>query len=150
MDDYARATGQPKTVTIRDVDYRVHKFRPRDLGEIEAWMKTRVANPREEARRYMEGLPDAVAKHVWDRALEASSDWPPTFENDAGQALLMSEEGMAFIVWVCLRRGIAGFTLDQARDLAETLDVDDVLALTEAAKPGEVGDPKVPAAEKAA
>jgi hypothetical protein len=140
--DYARATGAPRTVTLAGRDYRVHKIRPRDLGELEAWFKDVTPDPRVEARKFMEGLPDAVAKHMWDRALEDARGWPPRLDSDAGSDLMSTPEGQARSLWLILRRGLPGMTLDEARDLADAISREDYEEVIALARPGDPGDPK--------
>jgi hypothetical protein len=146
-DDYARFTSQPRPIVLDGVQYPVPRLRPSLVGELGAWLKEAVPNPRDEARRHMAGLPDDVAKHVWTLAVEEARHWPPTLFSERGTELLLTTfEGQVRLVHALLRRGVAGFTLDAARDLADRLDQEDFERLFEAALPGEVGDPKAPAA----
>ncbi len=145
MSDYAKSTGAARSVTLLGKEYAVSKLRPRDIGTIEAWFKDVTPNPKKEARQHMEGLPDAVAMHIWDEALKEAKDWPPGFDSDAGQKLLLTDEGQARILHICLKRGFADgqFTLEQARDLAEQLDADAIFEVLKLASPGDPDDPLV-------
>jgi hypothetical protein len=143
-DDFAAATVAPRTFTFEGVDFKVHKLRPRDIGEIEAWMKDKVPNPKGEALIFMKGQSDAVAMHIWDEACKEAAEWPPQFENDSGQALLLTAEGGARLVWVILRRGTPSLTLDQATEIADHMSVEDLNRLATLAMPGDPDSPKSP------
>jgi hypothetical protein len=146
-DDYARATGQPRTIELAGVIYRVSRLRPSIVGELGAWLKEVVPNPREEARGYMVGLSDEVAKHVWTLAVQEARDWPPSLFSERGEELLLTTfEGQARLLYALLRREAADLTLEKARELADRLEEADFDRLLELALPAEVGDPKAPAA----
>jgi hypothetical protein len=140
--DLAEITAAPRTFTYGGDEYVVHKLRPRDLGEISAWLMDRTPNPKAEARKVIEGLTDAVAIHIWDQAVEEARDWPPTLDSPKGQAFLSTPDGQSFLVWVALRRSIPGFDRDRARDLSEKLTGEDFSRLMSLVNPGEPGDPK--------
>jgi predicted Zn-dependent peptidase len=145
-DDFARATGAPVSLVLAGKEYLVYKLRPRDLGELEAWLKSVTPDPRLEVVKLIKDVPEEVGKHMWDTACaEARENWPPRFDTADGERLLSTPEGEARIVFQILKRGLPGLTLEQARDLAEALSAEDVAALTRAAGPGDPGDPKSPA-----
>jgi hypothetical protein len=108
---------------------------------MEGWFRAVVPNPRKEAVEYMQGQADQVAMHIWDTMKDIP--WPPKFESEEGNALLLSSEGQARAIHLVLRRGFADgqFTLDNARDLADDLTVEEFMAIMNAASPGEPGDP---------
>lgn len=140
--DYAHATGAPRTISLDGVDYKVPRLRPRDLGAMQQFVKERVPNPKVEARRLMEGLPDAVAIHIWDQAVEEARDWPPPLGSPQATAILMSAEGQAMFLHLLLSRTTADFTEEKARELAERISVGDMERLIDLSRPGEPGDPK--------
>lgn len=131
-DDFAKATAAPSFITIGDVQYRVGKFGPRDIGDLEAWIKSQVPDPRLMAKELCAGLSDAVAIEVWrDLSLEAQ-DWPPDVTSKQGNKLLLGTwEGNALVLWVALRRHNASFSLEDARRLTKNDDsiVNEVLGL---------------------
>ncbi len=141
-DDYAKATAAPRHITINGREYRVGKYGPRDIGDLEAWLKTQVPDPRLMARELCAGLPDAVALEVWRDLSAEAMNWPPTVESRQGNKLLMGTwEGQALLVWVSLRRHNADFSLDEARALTKN---DDELAIevTRLSYPEPTFDPK--------
>jgi hypothetical protein len=145
-EDYSKATASPRTIRIGDVDYRVAKWGPRDIGDLEAWLKSQVPDPRLMARQLCEGLSDAVALEVWrDLSMEATS-WPPDITSRQGNKLLMnSHEGHTQLLWVALRRHNASFTLEQAREIART-NYEVAMQAAALAQPEEDFSPKSPAA----
>jgi hypothetical protein len=122
-DDYAKATAAASFIEIGDVTYRVGKFGPRDIGDLEAWLKSQVPDPRLAAKDLCAGLPDAVAKEVWtDLSMEAAN-WPPSVDSRQGQKLLTQTwDGNAMLLWVSLRRHNASFSLEDAKRLTKTDD----------------------------
>jgi hypothetical protein len=127
VEDYAKATAAPRTIQIGDVTYRVGKFGPRDIGDLEAWIKSQVPDPRLMAKELCAGLPDAVAIEVWKDLSMESANWPPSVDSRIGTKLLTQTwEGQALVAWVSLRRHNAGFSLDDARQLTKS---DDEIAL---------------------
>lgn len=140
--ELAEVTAAPRTFTYGGDQYTVQKLRPRDLGEIQAWLMDNSPNPKAEARKYMEGLPPDVQIHIWDQAVEAARHWPPTLDSEAGNNLLMTPDGQAFLTWVALRRSIPGFDRDRARDLSEKMSRGEFETLLSLINPGEPTDPK--------
>lgn len=148
-DDFARATGSPLYVTINGKEYRVSKFTPRDIGDIQAWFKSEVPDPRVEARKFIEGIPDAVAIEVWKTAVEEARNWPPTLGDERSNDLLVaSSEGVARLLWVTLRRH-NGIDLPQARQLVDHLDIGDIAELIRLASPESADVPKASTASPA-
>ena len=145
-DDYAKATSAPGFITINGKEYRVGKFGPRDLGDIEAWLKSQVPDPRLMARELCAGLPDAVAIEVWrDLSMEAAN-WPPSLETRQGNKLLtQTHEGHAILLYVALKKHNASFTLEMARHITAD-DQEIALVVSKMAQPEETFDPKSPAA----
>lgn len=126
-------TGSPRPVRIAGREYLVPKFTPRMLGRISAWLETRTPNPKDVARRHIEGLPDGIARHIWDVACREARDWPPSFGNDEGRRLLQSPEGQSQILFVLLSRTVAGFTMEQADALADEMSDDEFSEVMRAA-----------------
>lgn len=149
--DYARATGQPRPIELGGKTYQVPILRPAILGELSAWLKEVVPDPRVIARQHMEGLPDEVQKAMWLNAVEEARYWPPSVNSTEGKERLVSTyDGQVRTLYALLRRTTAGFTQDDAQSLAETMSSDDFDRLFELATPGELGDPKAPATQAVA
>lgn len=144
-EDYARATSQPRTITIEGVDYRVSRWTPSILGEIQAWLKTQVPNPMETAKEFMKDLPESLQKEIWMQAREDAKEWPPDINSSIGQRLLVeTAEGTARLVYALLRRNAATLTLEKARDMADRMELSSIEELGKLAAPGEVGDVQIP------
>ena len=143
-EDYAKATAAPGHVTIGEVTYRASKFGPRDLGDLQAWLKSQVPDPRLMARQLCEGLPDAVALQIWTDLSEEAKDWPPSLTSEIGNnMLLFTHEGAAQVIWVCLRRYNAGVTLEKAREMAAIVSNEELASLLNAGFPEPTFSPKV-------
>lgn len=149
-EDYARSTGQPRTVTLDGRQYPVGKLRPADLGRIQAWFKEVVPNPLAEAKRFGEGLNDEVAKHLFTLAWEDAKNWPPQFGSDQATNLLCGPDGQAFFLHLVIGRHLPSFTLEDAQALTQRIDLDEFLAVQRLAAPGETGDPKAVTTEATA
>lgn len=142
-DDYARATASPRTISLAGRDYLVGKFTPRDIGDLQAWLKEQIPDPRREAREFMAGMSDEVAKEIWRDAVERAREWPPTIQSTSGFSLLTTtHEGNARMIWVTLRRHNLGFTLDRAREVADLVGIEDINRLVTLAGAEGDGSPK--------
>jgi hypothetical protein len=141
-EDYARAAGSALSLTIDGKEYRVSKFTPRDVGDLQAWLKSEIPDPRVEARKLLEGLPDAVAIEVWRTMAEEAKSWPPTLGDERGNQLLTtSTEGVARLIWVALRK-YNGIDLAKARELAGVIELGEVNELVRLASPESADVPK--------
>lgn len=141
-EDYAKAVGAAMMLTINGREYQVSKFTPRDIGDIQAWLKSEIPDPRLEARKMLDGLPDAVAISIWRTMAEEAKNWPPTLGDErANQLLTTSTEGVARLIWVTLRKH-NGIDLEKARELANTIEIDEVNELVRLASPESADVPK--------
>lgn len=123
MEDFAKATAAPGFIQIGDVSYRVGKIGPRDKGDLEAYIKSQVPDPRLMAKELCAGLPDAVAIEVWRDLHSEAQSWPPDLASTIGNKILMETwEGNAQLLYVILRRHNGGFTLQDARALTKNDD----------------------------
>ena len=144
-DDFARATGAAGTYQIGDQTYLISKLSPRDIGDLQAYIKEVCPNPRAEALALIRegGLPEPIAMEVWKTAVEESRDWPPSMSDERGNQLItMTFEGNARLLWVLLRRYQPGVDLAKARQLAELITLDDLGALMALGAPESASDPK--------
>ena len=143
MSDFARATQAPRDFTLDGKRYLVGKLTPRGLGDLQAYLKDAIEDPRIVARKQMEGLPDAVQVEIWRQACEAAKDWPPSIGDERSISQLLSAEGQARFLWVLFRRHNDGFTLERAREISDRyeLGMEEFNRLMELAGPNEVGDP---------
>jgi len=134
-DDYAKATGSPSSIRINGSEYRVSKFTPRDIGDLQQWLKEQIPDPKVEARKLLEGLPDAVAIEIWKTQAEAAKDWPPTIGDDRAQDLLVTtSEGSARLLWVTLRKHNQ-VDLEKARALAQEAEIETIQQVVRLASP---------------
>ena len=144
QEDYAKATGAPGYVTIQGVAYRVKKFNPRDLGDLQAWLKKQMPDPRLMARELCAGLPDAVALQIWKDLSEEAKDWPPTVMSWKGNFQLMfTWEGNAMVAWVALRKHQADVTYERALQITADATTEEIAELMRAAFPEDTFGPKV-------
>lgn len=129
-DDYAKATGAPGFFVHEGISYRVAKFGPRALGDLQAWLKTQVPDPRLMARDLIRDLPDAVALEIWRDLSAEAQNWPPSVFSPAGQELLTTtSDGAAQVVHVLLRQHNPTVDAARARQIADTLSVEDISEL---------------------
>lgn len=148
-EDFARATAAPSTFTINGKPYFLGKLTPRSLGDIQAFLKEQVEDPRVRTRRLMEGLPDSVQLAMWQQACDEAKDWPPSLGDEGTFSLLLTEEGQARILWVALRRHNPGFTIEEARRISVEYEMsgDELNDLITRMSPREIGDPLSPTRE---
>lgn len=144
-DDFAVAAASPRPIRIGGAEYLVGKFTPRDLGDLQAWLKEQVPDPRLKARELCRDLPDAVALQVWKDLREDALDWPPSFNSREGSWLLTTtHEGAARVLWVLLRQHNEGVDLVRARELVKAVSQAELNLLIDMGFPEPTFDPKAP------
>lgn len=144
-DDYAVATGAGRPVHLDGIEYRVGKLSPADLGDLQAWLKEQVPDPRILARDLCRDMPDAVAIRIWQDLHEESKDWPPSPLGGHGYRLLtMNREGAARVLWVLLREHNPGVDLERARAMAARIGYMELGSLFDMGFPEPSFDPKAP------
>lgn len=99
--------------------YELHPLTLGDLGRFERWAKDNVM---EQARVIIrdEALDPEKAAALLDRAYLQASHC--SLVEEAGIATLQSVEGMIYLIWLSLRKGSEGMTLEEAGDAAGSLD----------------------------
>lgn len=142
-DDFAKATARPGFVTIADTEYRVSKFGPRDLGDLQAWLKAQIPDPRLMARELCAGLSDTVALEIWRELSEEAKLWPPSVASSQGNEMLMlTYEGNVQLLTVALRRHNPGLDSAKIRAIAETISIDEIANVLSAGFPEDAFVPK--------
>lgn len=132
--------------TFDGMTYRVAPIGPRVIGELNAWLKEHVPDPRAKARDLCRGLPDGVAIEVWKDLAREAKDWPPILISPQGNRILTTTlEGAIETAWTLLREHNPGFTRDDAARIAARLDFDQINTLIQAAMPRPAVDPIIQA-----
>jgi hypothetical protein len=126
-DDYAKDTASPSTINLGGTIYQVGKFGPRALGDLQAYLKRVVPDPRLMARELCRDMSDAVAAEIWRDLSAEARDWPPAIDSHQGNMLLTTtSEGAAQVVWVLLRRHNPTVDLARATEIAADLDTEQI------------------------
>ena len=142
-DDLATVTAAPKTFRLDGADYAVPKLRPREMGEIQAWIKSRFPDPRVEARLAIQDCKfESLAHKIWEAAEAQAKEWPPKFGSSRVEAELATADGFGFMVWILLRRTVPGLDQARARELADRLEAAEFKQLLTLAMPEGLDDPK--------
>jgi hypothetical protein len=129
-------------VTLAGSVYQVDKLSPKHMGEFDAWLKSQVPDPRKEVLPLLKEMHSDVAKHAWDKAVEESHYWPPTFLDPQGQRLLLQTHvGQTEFLFVVLKRHQDGFTRKNAAELAEQIDYAELTTVFEALMPEDFAVP---------
>ncbi len=150
-EDYARATDSTQTVEIDGKSWQVSRLTPRDMGDLQQFLREQIPNPRLLARDLCAGMSDEVAKHIWDDLNEEYRTWPPSFGTaEANRHLLHTLEGNARLLWVVLRRTHRNVDLERARELALDVDLEKINEVVSKALPEYARDPKARTPETAA
>ena len=149
MKDLAIVVGSPRQIMVSGKTYSVPKFTPSIIGRMNAWLKDQVPDPRDVAKRRMEGLPDAVALAIWSDAVKEAKTWPPTFGSPEGDEYLMAYNGWNVLVYELLKLTTPGITPDDVNKIVDSIGADGVneilkLAAMEIREPIDPGgdDPK--------
>ncbi len=152
-EDYSRHCDSPREFEVAGIVLRVGKLCPRDIGDLQAWFKTRLPNPYLAARERLRGLPDEATdeerRAVWIPAVqEAQRDWPPSLADETGLTLLFTDEGKARLLYVASRRNDPKTTLERCRAIANVMTDEDYGQLLDFCLAwGDVGDVVQPADE---
>jgi hypothetical protein len=145
-DDFSKATASPSVISLAGKEYKLGKFGPRDLGDLQAYIKDAVPDPRLMARELCAGLPDAVALAIWTDLSREAQDWPPAIESARGDRILMMTYGGAVrVLWVALRRHNR-FDEKDAEELAKLVTQDELNEVVRRSFPEATFDPKSTAA----
>lgn len=149
-DDYAKATAAGSPITIQGQQYRASKYGPRDLGDLQAWLKLQKPDPRTLAKELCAGLPDVVALQIWRDLSDEAQDWPLSMEHPEGNRLLLTTtDGATQVIWVTLRRYQPEIDLVAAGKLALTISQDELNTLASLGFPGANHDPKAETTSRA-
>jgi hypothetical protein len=142
-DDFGRATAAPGSLRINGREYLVSRFTPRDIGDLQQFMKEILPDPRSRVRELIRDLPESVALQVWKDMNAEARDWPPSFGSEQSTSILTTTfEGNARLLWVTLRKHNPGFDLNAARELAGVVEFEDINRIIALASPESAGDPK--------
>lgn len=141
-DNLAVVAASPRGVALGEKVYPVSKLTPRMAGRLQALIMDRIPDPRDKARKIMEGLPEAVQIHIYERACDDARGWPPSLGSPEGLAVMMSPAGMALLVELTVAPNVAGFTAADAEALADRMTMEDFHRLMEVSAPGDPHAPK--------
>jgi hypothetical protein len=143
--DMSRAVGSPTPVMIGEAQYLVSKLTARDMGDMQEFVKSKCPDPRLMARELCAGLPDIVALEVWRSLAEEAKDWPPELGSYKARDILnFTSDGIAYQVWVFLRKHNKQVDREEARRIAETITDEDMTTLMVAANPAPKFTPQLP------
>jgi hypothetical protein len=143
--DMGRVVGSPTPVMIGGSQYLISKLTQRDVGDLQEFVKSRCPDPRLMARELCAGLPDVVALEVWKHLVEEASDWPPQIGSDkARDALNLTSEGIAYQIWVFLRKHNKAVDLAEARRISEMITDEEFADVMNAVNPAPKFTPQLP------
>ena len=124
MPGLTRALPTPRVLSLGGQDWLVSELRLRDIAILEAWVEARTPWP-------TDLLPerDDTDAPTWSRLLDAAYNaaerWPPRFGDARCTALLNTQDGLAFFVWVAIQRDQPGATIEDARGLVARMGATD-------------------------
>lgn len=133
MKDFSIPAGSHRQFSLNGKVYMVPKFTPSILGQINSWLKDLVPNPKDEARRRMEGLPDAVALAIWSDGVKEARSWPPMFGSAEGNQHLLQYNGMSVLVHALLSKANRDVTREEAEQIVDAIGLDGVNHIMELA-----------------
>lgn len=119
---------EPRLVELGGIPVMAAKLRVKDLAYLETWMSEAIPEP---------GPDDDIP-----------GGWPPTFDTEAGLALVSSGEGVARLAFVSLRQTVAGMTVEQAREIVSDMAPDEFAPFYAAIFPAADEDDAPPGGER--
>jgi len=131
-DSIANAAGTGVTVTIRGKAYKVVPLSVRDVAEFESHVRS---------KRMKAAMPAVAEMERSERLdlLRILASTPPTSLEVTEE--MQSIEGVAFLLWRSLRKTAPSLTLEQAGDLVDMNNVEEVSTVIQAVSGTDEGNP---------
>ena len=130
-------------------EFRVAVMTPKDLGELQNWLRDHVPHPLEAVKPHLAGLPEAAQLRLLDRAYDDAKNWPPAVDDEAAWKYFLTEPGRTFYLFVVLRRATPNMTLERAEALSAKLDGYGFMRISALASGSDPDDPKGSSPEQA-
>lgn len=106
-----------------------------DLADLQSWLDASWNDPLVSLWPQLYGEDAVEGEPRWAllrRSLEVADVGPPAWDDDRGQELLMTAEGVAVLVYLALRKGHPKIDAESAAKLASVLAPDEYFALRRA------------------
>lgn len=123
MNDLNSLTGGPRAWLVIDGErYGVHELTLGELGELQSWVNSQYADPLAYVTEHIgTGLTPAQEQHLLRSAIELATKPRALLGTPEADALVRGTEGSKVMLWLAIRKGRPGFTLDQARAVLDRL-----------------------------
>lgn len=127
------ALASPRTVRIKGRDLTIRPFRMRDFGELKRWVNEQIPHPVKAAKEVadMFGLTPEERSNLVIRAYEDVKQGEYALDDPKCLKIMESPLGLAFTLWLGVRRDQPEMTLDDAIDLVGDLDMNAIRDLVE-------------------
>lgn len=128
--DLATLNNIPRPITLGGVTYTVSALKIKEWAAVQQFLKDNVPNPLSVLRTSdLKGLSPSDRKELLSVALRDARNWPPGVASPEWWQALDHEGGWAKVFHCILVKHQAGFTAEQAEDLAEKLKLDEAFSL---------------------
>ena len=115
----------PRPVRLGDGTYLASEFRTADLAALQAWIEDETPDPFDDvALAIAGGTRDLAWKRLLWGLIDGTEGYPPRVGDRDGDALIFSSAGLAFQLWLSLRRENPALTLADAARVLEDVSAD--------------------------
>lgn len=145
MDNLATLTMQPKTLTVKGREYKVHPLDLGDFGYLQEWIDRQFPSPFKAVKEAFEmgGFTFAQQQFMLDKAVEKSTRPRHLIGTPDADELLTSVEGYKQVIFLSIRKGDPTFTEKDAEEMFANLTFIDIAQLSQASNLDMVAsDPK--------
>lgn len=121
--DLTELTDEPEfTATIGGKTYCFSELPISSLAKLQAWIKANVPDPLVTLRERLQGYPEPVVAQLTADVRRETPTWPPMVgTSEAAVALMGTQQGQVYSLWVGLLVHQPGTTLEDADRIYRTL-----------------------------
>jgi hypothetical protein len=149
--DLATAANEPREVELGGMTYKVSLLTPRQWAPLQAYIRDHVPDPvtvavgeLAQARALGIEVTPADRQFLLAEARKDAKAWPPALGSQEWFRVLDGDEGRARFLLTVLGKHQPSLTIEQARDLADRLTIDEILPVIRSVFGVEDRGPKVP------
>ena len=128
MSSLSTLANRPRSITLAGTTYQLAELTLNDLGDLEAWVASRMPDPLALTRQHIDThrVPMEQAKYLYAEALKEASRVRVTIGSPEAVEVLNSPDGIIEMLVRMVERGGAAADRNQLRDLVRLLTVTEV------------------------
>lgn len=131
--DVSILSAAPVEITIDGAAYKVGPLKIRELGLLQAWVKTQVPHPIEAIKPHLTGLPEVVQIAMAESARQEAKSWPPQVGSIEANRLFSGADGEKELLFVILSKYQPHLTRADTDAMADRLSLAEFKAIADVA-----------------